>query len=148
MNGLLFRERHEFVMENLANDAAVVLMCLTPCLSSHLEWWECLNTYKCTQYPIWNQKRDFFLTPWTTKCLIWFHNEAIIHMQRLTPHILRRKIAHSVQFEWTKSAKDFLRYVKNARGGGDLLFLVECIYINPSKKFGNLSLIDRFSFML
>ena len=42
----------------------------------------------------------------------WFDNEAIIHMQRLTTQFVRKKIMHSEQFELSKSAKYFLRYVK------------------------------------
>ena len=91
---LLFQKRHAFVMLYLTNNVAVAMICLTTCLSGHLEWWDCLNTYKMHSISHMEPKVQLFfwhLEPENT----WFDNEVVIHMQRLTTQFVRKKIVQS-----------------------------------------------------
>ena len=94
MNDLLFRKRHALVMQYLTNNVAVAMICLTTCLSGHLEWWECQKIYKMHSISHMEPKVQLFfwhLEPENA----WFDNEAIIHMQRFTTQFVRKKIIHS-----------------------------------------------------
>ena len=147
MNDLLFQKKHAFVMQYLTNNVAVALICLTTCLSGHLEWWECLNMYKMHSISHMEPKVQLFfwhLEPDNA----WFDNEAIIHMQRFNLCVRKWCIHNSLNYQNRQNT--FWDIWKNARGG-DLLFWLSVyryiyIFIYHSNYItGNKILKDRHS---
>ena len=126
MNDLLFRKRHAFVMQYLTNNVAVAAMiCLTTCLSGHLEWWECLNMYKMHSISHMEPKCNFFSDTLNQK----MHDltmKPLFICKDLPLNLCVRKLRIHNSLNYQNRQNTFWDIWKNARGG--LTFLVECIW--------------------
>ena len=124
MNDLLFRKRHAFVMQYLTNNVAVAMICLTTCLSGHLEWWECLNMYKMHSISHMEPKCNFFSDTLNQK----MHDltmKPLFICKDLPLNLCVRKLRIHNSLNYPNRQNTFWDMWKNARGG--LTFLVECI---------------------
>ena len=116
MNDLLFQKRHAFVMLYLTNNVAVAMICLTTCLSGHLEWWDCLNTYKMHSISHMEPKCNFFSDTLNQK----MHDltmKSLFICKDLPLNLCVRKLRINNSLNYQNRQNTFWDIWKNARGG-------------------------------